>query len=97
MKYPREAYFCNYELADGSEIFFSPACGSCLWYEQVLEEHCCRAFPDGIPPDIWRGARSHRNPIEGDNGFYYVFIDDDEEIMRRFEEIPEQRSPFPIV
>lgn len=90
-KYPREEYFCSFiDQETSSIVLFSPRCGGCLWYEQVDAEHCCRAYPDGIPPDIWQGKRSHDEPIEGDNGFYYVFKDDDEEIMRPFEKIPEQ-------
>ena len=84
-KYPREEYVCSYIDKDGREIFFSPACGICHWYKQIEEEHCCSAFPDGIPPDIWRGKRAHDEPIPGDNGFYYVHAYDFREIRRRVE------------
>ena len=85
-KYPDEAYVTIIDEENGGMVFFRPLCGSCHWYEVFTREHCCKAFPEGIPPEIWGGNVSHEKPIEGDGGYYFVDIGDTEEIERRFKE-----------
>ncbi|GEM_PF-2746230 len=36
----------------------------------------CSAFPNGIPIDVYVGQRSHKTPIEGDNGIQFRLIND---------------------
>jgi hypothetical protein len=40
----------------------------------------CRAFPQGIPEDIFHGRKLHRKPIDGDNGFQFELDPDEEEM-----------------
>lgn len=49
-------------------ICFEPRCSWCKWYNG---DNSCKAFPSGIPLDIWRGKRVHDKPIPGDNGYQY--------------------------
>lgn len=32
----------------------------------------CKAFPNGIPANVWKGIVNHEQPIDGDNGICYV-------------------------
>ena len=37
----------------------------------------CKAFPEEIPLEVWKGIERHDEPIEGDNGFQYELRDRD--------------------
>lgn len=52
----------------------------CLQCKNFLKQPgapACRAFPDGIPLDIWAGQRQHAQPVEGDGGVVFEHVDDD--------------------
>ncbi len=35
----------------------------------------CKAFPNGIPFDIWTGKNKHDSPYPGDNGITFTPVD----------------------
>lgn len=34
-------------------------------------ETVCKAFPGGIPPEIWLGKNNHTKPYRGDHGIQF--------------------------
>lgn len=47
---------------------FSSVCGYC---KHLLGPKVCRAFPKGIPAEIWNGDNAHTSPYPGDNGVQF--------------------------
>jgi hypothetical protein len=50
---------------------YSLVCGSCQHFQGWAgdgERQTCKAFPAGIPWDIWDGKDDHRKPVHGDGG-----------------------------
>jgi hypothetical protein len=39
--------------------------------DEEKQKLVCRAFPDGIPPEISYGSESHLEPFPGDNGIQF--------------------------
>jgi hypothetical protein len=35
----------------------------------------CKAYPEGIPEEIFNGEIDHRKPYKGDNGIIYEMIE----------------------
>ena len=54
---------------------YSPVCSLCIHLNWRAPEFgksgTCRAFPDGIPEDIWTGADPHTKPHDGDKGILF--------------------------
>jgi len=48
----------------------SPVCLYCDRYDGYGVKKC-RAFPDGIPDDIWTGKNKHQLPYPNDRGFQF--------------------------
>lgn len=86
----------------------SPSCRNC---RQRLGHRilACNAFPDRIPIAIWNASSPiHREPIEGDRGFQFEHITDEEyqavltrrraareRFMRRTDEIRAEQGEAP--
>jgi len=49
----------------------SPMCVDCILLYNSGIERMCKAFPNGIPDEIWIGTISHRRPYPGDGGLTY--------------------------
>ena len=49
----------------------SPMCVDCVWLYNYGIEWMCKAFPTGIPDEIWSGIISHRRPYHGDGDVQY--------------------------
>lgn len=49
----------------------SPMCVDCILLYNHGIERMCKAFPNGIPDEIWIGTISHRRPYSGDGGITY--------------------------
>lgn len=47
-------------------------CQFCAHYQG--EQHC-RAFPVGIPDDLWSGKNLHVEPYPGDQGYRHQMIE----------------------
>lgn len=51
----------------------APICMYCRWFNKKDEEGLsCRAFPEGIPEEIYMNEFDHRKPHEGDRGFTFT-------------------------
>lgn len=61
------------EYLDGPNALrpFSPVCLYCARKCHTARS-ICQAFPDGIPPEIWRGDHEHKAPYPGDGGLQFV-------------------------
>ena len=61
--------------------WFSPVCSYCKHWkpEKVdlknLKVGFCKAFPNGIPEEIWLGEDDHKKPYKGDNGIQFEEIE----------------------
>jgi hypothetical protein len=51
----------------------SPVCTLCRHLEDSFDNvpGRCKAFPKGIPVEIWEGDHLHRTPYPGDNGIMF--------------------------
>lgn len=52
-------------------IIFSSQCYNCFYYNNTQMSHICKAYPQGIPPEIWTGKVIHNNPYKQDNDIVY--------------------------
>lgn len=68
------------ELIDDSELLnlhhhVSDICKYCshLFIVHAIEhgDRYCRAFPSGIPDEIWEGINNHQEPYTGDKGYQF--------------------------
>jgi len=51
---------------------FVPLCNSCAHLERSESSlGTCRAFPRGIPKEIFLGKADHRKPFPGDHGIRF--------------------------
>lgn len=50
-----------------------PQCTECKNYigQNNENKNICKAFPNGINDDIFWGIKSHKEPIDGDNGIVF--------------------------
>ncbi len=53
----------------------APQCTKCSRFKW---DHTCKAFPCGVPDEIFLGAFDHRRPYPGDDGFMFVKISKNE-------------------
>ena len=73
------------EVKEGSNLFldgnpyhyyiFSPICDGCKWYALQYNDDgvpICKAFPEGIPPEVWLGENNHQKSYFGDHGIRFV-------------------------
>ena len=58
---------------DDSELYLplvSDVCSHCAhWFVEPGAK--CKAFPNGIPVEIWEGRNKHTEPYEGDHGIQF--------------------------
>lgn len=54
-------------------------CSQCIKCNNFGMFRECKAFPKGIPEDIWTGLFDHKNPHEGDHGIQFepLFLDEE--------------------
>lgn len=53
-------------------LVYSPVCTLCQHFTGTEPgQRTCKAFPAGIPSEIWRGENPHTEPYEGDQGIQY--------------------------
>lgn len=58
-------------ILDDSEIMEDPYSPVCSFCKHVLGTKKCKAFPQGIPAEIWEGENRHTSPYPGDNGIQF--------------------------
>lgn len=64
-------------ILDGEDSLYemtmiSTVCTHCQHYNiEDVENHTCKAYPDGIPPEIWLGKNDHTKPYPGDSGIQF--------------------------
>jgi hypothetical protein len=61
-------------ILDDSELdipVFSSICCWCVHYLPEIRDRICKAFPDGIPMEIWMGENDHKQPYKGDHGIMF--------------------------
>ena len=46
-------------------------CLDCKRLEQTPGPWHCKAFPEGIPEEIYGGSHDHTKPFRGDNGILF--------------------------
>ncbi len=51
----------------------------CWFCEYYKSNFTCKAFPEGIPGEIISGSNEHREPYEGDNGYQFKSLLDEDE------------------
>lgn len=64
---------------DDSDLFrqiFSDVCTHCVHMDHLSPVSgkkipICKAFPKGIPDEIWQGKNDHTKPHPGDNGIQF--------------------------
>jgi len=68
---------------DDSEFdyWFSDVCSHCKHYDVENSKpesngNVCKAFPEGIPDEIWLGKNDHTKPYEGDHGILFDPLDE---------------------
>lgn len=49
----------------------SPQCVTCANLLDAGAKRQCKAYPNGIPDEVWTGLINHRRPYQGDNGIQY--------------------------
>jgi hypothetical protein len=80
------------EDPEHSELFFDSPCFDCkhydFWGEYGVFTMKCKAFPEGIPLEIWTNKNTHRKSYPGDTGIQYEKLnkETDDEYNRKKEE-----------
>ena len=44
---------------------------SCCFCKRYRKNHTCKAFPDGIPDELYFNGFDHRKPFKGDHGIRF--------------------------
>ena len=55
---------------DDGRAQYSSVCSFCAHSDGELSGYC-KAFPKGIPDEIWEGKNKHTDPVEGDHGILF--------------------------
>lgn len=63
-------------LIDDSQLYisrFSSVCTRCqhLALDPNTTLQTCKAFPSGVPEEIWGGSNDHTKPYKGDRGIQF--------------------------
>ena len=53
------------------EFKISPLSEVCIFCKHFTGLRTCKAFPEGIPLEIWNAENKHTEPYEGDHGIQF--------------------------
>lgn len=53
---------------------YSDVCCKCKYLIDIRDQ-TCKAFPRGIPNEIWLGTNDHTKPYKGDQGIQFEAVE----------------------
>lgn len=58
---------------DDRELDIKTYSPTCFWCTHLTsqDDRMCKAFPGGIPLELWNGDNDHTKPHKGDNGIMF--------------------------
>lgn len=62
------------QVEESGDIWFDgpySIISQCVLCKNLEDSFCCKAFPDGIPFEVWNTPYIHEKPYPGDHGIQF--------------------------